>query len=90
MKLGIIGLGYWGKILHKTLSKIDAEIITCDPLNKEADFSRYEDLDGCDKVFIATPVSSHSEVCRYFISKGIDIFCEKPLVMSSMEAIDFV
>ena len=79
-----LGLGYWGKILHKTLSEIDAEIITCDPLNKEADFSRYEDLDGCDKVFIATPVSSHSEVCRYFISKGIDIFCEKPLVMSSM------
>ena len=88
MKLGIIGLGYWGKILHKTLSEIDAEIITCDPLNQEADFSRYEDLVGCDKVFIATPVSSHSEVCRYFISKGIDIFCEKPLVMSSMEAID--
>ena len=88
MKLGIIGLGYWGKILYKTLAKIDAEIVTCDPINKEADFSRYEDLDKCDKVFIATPVSSHSEVCRYFISKGIDIFCEKPLVMSSMEAID--
>jgi UDP-N-acetylglucosamine 3-dehydrogenase len=88
MKLGVIGLGYWGKILYKTLAKIDAEIVTCDPINKEADFSRYEDLDKCDKVFVVTPVSSHSEVCRYFISKGIDIFCEKPLVMSSIEAID--
>ena len=77
MKIGIIGLGYWGKILLKTIKTIplDIDVITCDPVNKEADFSRYEDLDKCDKVFIVTPVSSHSEVCRYFISKGIDIFC---------------
>tara|TARA_R110000851_G_scaffold176537_2_gene323229 strand:- start:2678 stop:3511 length:834 start_codon:yes stop_codon:yes gene_type:complete len=88
MKLGVIGLGYWGKILHKTLTKIDAEIITCDPASREADFSRYQDLETCDKVFVVTPVSSHSEVCRYFISRGIGIFCEKPLVMSYMEATD--
>ena len=30
MKLGIIGLGYWGKILLNNLQKDDRQIITCD------------------------------------------------------------
>tara|TARA_Y100000296_G_C5153596_1_gene247757 strand:+ start:521 stop:1354 length:834 start_codon:yes stop_codon:yes gene_type:complete len=88
MKLGIIGLGYWGKILLNNLQKDDRQIITCDTYDADADTTSYQDLDGCEKVFVVTPVSVHSEVCRYFISRGIDIFCEKPLVMSHMEATD--
>ena len=92
MKIGLIGMGYWGKILINTLKEkvksIDAELVTCDLVNPSADTKLYTDLKHCNKVFIATPVNNHSKLCRFFLSKGIDVFCEKPLVLSSMEAED--
>ena len=89
MKIGLVGIGYWGKILLNNLRKnYEHEIVTCDFYSSEADTKSYNDLNNCDKIFIATPVGSHSTPCRYFLSRGIDIFCEKPLVMSYMEAID--
>tara|TARA_B100000214_G_scaffold375024_1_gene359671 strand:- start:6529 stop:7404 length:876 start_codon:yes stop_codon:yes gene_type:complete len=88
MKLGLVGTGYWGQILLSNLKEEGFDIITYDLYDVKADTNKRSDLDSCDKVFIVTPVASHSENCRYFLSKGIDVFCEKPLVMSYMEAID--
>ena len=90
MKIGIIGLGYWGKILLKTIKTIplDVEVITCDAYNLEAYTLDYRDLKECSQIFIATPVAQHSEICRYSLSRGIFVFCEKPLVMSVLEAVE--
>lgn len=87
MKIGIVGLGYWGKIILKNLIQLGySNIIICE--EKEIDWyligskypvvKKYQDL-NCDKVFVLTPATTHYEICHYFLSKGIDVFCEKPL-----------
>jgi UDP-N-acetylglucosamine 3-dehydrogenase len=93
MKLGIVGFGYWGKIILRNLEsmgKIDIEI--CDiTLPKEDKYKKYrfasdyQTLD-CEYVFITTPTKTHFEICKYFLEKSIHVFCEKPLTTSSSEA----
>ena len=92
MKIGLIGLGYWGKIILKNLVNLgEYNLILCDnivpksaPNEKYEYFSDYKDL-NCDYVFITTPASTHYEICKYFLEKEIGVFCEKPLVTSSSQ-----
>ncbi len=96
MKIGLVGLGYWGKNLLHTLENIGiSDILLCDaepmnilPYTKDYKTTAYySDLVVCDKVFIATPATSHYDICKYFISNGVDIFCEKPFVLSEDECV---
>lgn len=94
MKIGVIGAGYWGKIILKNLRdlNLDNNIVICEP--KQIDWAEigskyevvknYKDL-KCDKVFVLTPASSHFEICKFFLNKGIDVFCEKPLCLTPHE-----
>ncbi len=89
MKVGIIGIGYWGKIILNTLSKHNFDISICDiqldnKFNKYKTFNDYKKLD-CDNVFISVPATKHFEICKYFIEKKVNIFCEKPLCTDSKE-----
>jgi predicted dehydrogenase len=98
MKIGIVGLGYWGKIILKNLVNLGYEDIKI--FDKcEIDWgtlgfkfpvtSQLEDLLDRDKVFVITPTSTHFEVCKFFVENKIDIFCEKPLTnnISSTEVL---
>ncbi len=93
MKIGIIGMGYWGNILLRNLEQLrKAEIIICDISSSKKQkylnhlvIDDYKKID-CDCVFIATPTLTHFEICKYFINKKIKIFCEKPLTPYSSEA----
>ncbi len=93
MKIGIIGLGYWGKIILKNLISIGKkDIIICEekPLRSE-EFKNYTIVKDyrqvdCDYVFITTPTITHFEINQFFLEKNINIFCEKPLSTSSSEA----
>lgn len=87
MKIGIVGLGYWGKIILKNLRQLGCEDITiCEPRTvnwsdigqKYKHVLDYKDLE-CEYIFIIVPVSSHYEVCEHFLKKGCNVFCEKPL-----------
>tara|TARA_R100000152_G_C6781965_1_gene217806 strand:- start:2782 stop:3660 length:879 start_codon:yes stop_codon:yes gene_type:complete len=91
MKIGLIGLGYWGKIILKNLEQLGYKDITvCE--SKDVDWSQigskyklckdYKKL-KCDKVFVLTPATSHFDICSFFLQKGIDVFCEKPLDVDS-------
>ncbi|MFX1568280.1 MAG: Gfo/Idh/MocA family protein [Promethearchaeota archaeon] len=93
MKIGLIGIGYWGKIILRNLESMGKEnIIICDKSfpakneyqNYEA-FNNYQKLD-CDAVFITTPTSTHYNICKYFLEKNVRVFCEKPLTTSASEA----
>jgi len=97
MKIGIVGLGYWGNIILRNLESMNYKDITlCDIAfsNKKHDFNEkykvindYKEL-NCDCVFITTPTSTHDEICSFFLKKSIRVFCEKPLAISSNIAID--
>ncbi|MBY9007052.1 MAG: Gfo/Idh/MocA family oxidoreductase [Candidatus Lokiarchaeota archaeon] len=87
-KIGIIGLGYWGNIILRNLEKLGEEdIVICDTLIKNKSinqkytyFNNYKDIE-CEYVFITTPSTTHFEICNYFLSKGVKVFCEKPLTL---------
>ena len=93
MKIGLIGLGYWGKIILKTLKKFDQEIIICDSFLKNIDTyeghkatNDYKEMPLCDKYFVVVPATLHYAICKFFLEKQPDIksdvFCEKPLTTS--------
>lgn len=88
-KICIVGLGYWGKILLNNLNQLGYKnIIVCE--NRNVDWSEigrkyplikdYKSVPKeYNKIFILTPAKTHYEICRYFLSLGSDVFCEKPL-----------
>jgi len=74
VRVGIIGKGYFGKKIYRTLSeKFDVKFHTGKDMKVTYDV---------DWVVIATNVESHYELCKQFILKGINVFVEKPMTLS--------
>jgi hypothetical protein len=73
-KVGLIGLGYWGKIINEKLEKFCDVKFTC--RSKDTYLDR---LDEVDWVVVATPNDTHYVIVRNCISAGKNVFCEKPL-----------
>jgi len=89
MKIGIIGLGYWGKILLRNLRELGyTDITVCEQV--DVDWSQvgqkhrlikdYKKM-NCDTVFVVVPAKNHYNICRHLLSSGVNVFCEKPLDM---------
>jgi hypothetical protein len=75
MKTGLIGYGYWGKIID---SKLNNNTINSIP-------------DDAEWVFIATPPPTHYHIVKEYLQKEKNVFCEKPLTLdynSSLELIN--
>jgi len=81
-KTGLIGFGYWGKILHSNLQKLVGDIIVYDPIQG---IGIKDELHSCDKLFVVTPTITHFEIVKDLLSRGIDVFCEKPLTPHKKE-----
>jgi predicted dehydrogenase len=99
LKLGAVGLGYWGPNLARNLDELAGAKLgwICD--RDEERLARYggrfpearkttqfEDLledDSLDAVAIATPVVTHFELARQALLAGKHVFVEKPLALSS-------
>lgn len=80
MKLGLVGYGYWGKILHNSIQKSwRKEIVIFDSAKN---MGTIEEIYKCSHVFIATPASTHRELVDDLLSRKINVFCEKPLVLN--------
>ena len=93
MKIGMVGLGYWGKIILRNLESIGKNnIIICDiSYPEKSKYQNYEVINDykkldCEYVFITTPTTTHFEICKYFLEKEVNLFCEKPLTTSTAEA----
>lgn len=101
MKIGVIGLGYWGPNLvrnflaHKDVTKV----IACDVRDNrlqlikekfpaaalESDWAKVIEGD-CDIVVIATPVDTHYTLSKKALEAGKHIWVEKPFTSTSAEA----
>ena len=104
VRLGSIGLGWWGGVLAKGASDSGlAEVVTCyarSPASREAFSSEYEcvavdSLDellgyDIDGVLIATPHTTHAELAVAAASSGKHIFVDKPLTLTVKEADDVI
>lgn len=93
--IGIIGAGYWGSIVIKTLIKQGYKnLIVCDKDEKRLNDIKFnssyklkvtknykELVNNVSHIFCLTPASLHYEVCSYFLKNNIPVFCEKPLTL---------
>lgn len=63
-----------------------------EPFNARS-FSDYKTLaesSEVDAVIISTPPNTHPEIAMYFMHKGINVLCEKPLCLSVSEAKEMI
>lgn len=105
MKIGLVGLGYWGPNLARVLNQsARCQFAACcdvDPrkLGKIAKqypsvqgFTSFEEflLADVDAIVIATPISTHHELAARALRAGKHVFVEKPLSDSSRTARDLV
>ena len=101
MKVGIVGLGYWGPNLVRNFiaQKNVEKVIACDQRTDRLDFikakspsvlvsSSYEEMlkSDIDAVVIATPVQSHYTIAKQALEAGKHIWVEKPFTSTSQQA----
>ena len=77
IKVGLIGYGYWGKILHKTLNRFCDVKFIC----KSKDNYKNK-LKEVDWVFVVTPDETHYEIVKNCLNSCKNVFCEKPLTLT--------
>lgn len=102
IRLGMIGCGAIAEIYHlpalQGIAGVAGNTVLADPnptrLTAMADkFSvaecvkDFRELEGkVDGVIVATPPTTHYEICKWFLQRGIHVLCEKPLTESFAEA----
>ncbi|MGI9099365.1 MAG: Gfo/Idh/MocA family protein [Solirubrobacteraceae bacterium] len=98
VRVGVVGLGYWGPNLARNLDALDGvELAWCCDAREQArerlaaSFRRtrftadLEDLladDELDAVIVATPVPTHAQLAVRVLQAGKHCFVEKPLAQS--------
>lgn len=83
MKVGLIGLGEFGRNHLRVLKELGHEVITCD-IKEQADYNDYRLLilrSGIDAIIIATPASTHYEIACCSLAVRIPTFVEKPITL---------
>lgn len=100
-KVAVVGVGKMG-LSHLSMLRAhpDVELVAvCDSakyvldvLEKYTGISTYTDYatmlehSGAETVVIATPTSTHFPMAEAAIMRGLNVFCEKPLTLSSCES----
>ena len=106
IRIGLVGLGYWGPNLARNLADASAFEIShlCDLRATALETltrrypavpatTRYDELlrdDSIDAIAIATPVSTHFELAMAALEAGKHVFVEKPLAVSSEEGRELI
>ncbi len=102
MKIGVVGLGYWGPNLVRNFSAAEKveSVVACDVDQRrlqsvgkkfptavlEPDIKRLFSDDSIEAVAIATPVSTHFHLAKEAMENGKHVLLEKPLAATTAEA----
>ncbi len=105
MKVGIIGLGYWGpNLVRNFLAQPDVEkVVACDVREERLKVISQkfpsvilskncdETLTGdCDLIVIATPVATHYPIAKKALENNKHIWVEKPFTANITEAEELI
>jgi predicted dehydrogenase len=106
LRIGVIGLGYWGPNLVRNLVELEGIEVAylCDlrpetldrvsrryrAIERTTSFDRVLQDRSVDAVAIATPVGSHHALALAALEAGKHVFVEKPLATSSEEALHLI
>tara|TARA_A100000172_G_scaffold76166_1_gene59389 strand:- start:322 stop:972 length:651 start_codon:yes stop_codon:yes gene_type:complete len=82
MNIGLIGYGYWGKILLSKLEKLGNVKFIC---TSKDDYKNKLNL--VDWIFVATPNDTHFDIVKQCIENNKNVFCEKPLTPTYKQSI---
>jgi len=101
IRIGVVGLGKMG-LSHLSMIRahpgvrvdavVDANSYVLDVLTKYTglqtftDYAEMLDAVPLDAVIIATPTTFHAEMVRTALERDIDVFCEKPMCLTSADA----
>lgn len=101
VSIGIVGLGKMG-LSHLAIANAlehfnvvgmcDTSTIVGGVLSKYtkipfyADFDELLEVPGLQAILIATPTTTHEWMARKALEKGLHVFCEKPLTLSSAQS----
>jgi predicted dehydrogenase len=100
IRVGVVGLGKMGLSHYALLNAHPGVEVTgvCDSssyvlgvLKKYTDISTYEDYEALlegnelDAVVVSTPSSTHAAMVQTALERGLHVFCEKPLTLSSSD-----
>lgn len=95
MKAALVGYGYWGKIVHRYIEEcpeFSLEMICSPKLKKEGifknDINEILERKDIEAVFICTPVETHYDLCKIFLTNGRHVFCEKPTAKTVEEYLE--
>ncbi|MDQ1446021.1 MAG: hypothetical protein QOI20_2485 [Acidimicrobiaceae bacterium] len=102
MKVGVVGLGYWGPNLVRNLTSVDActGVVACDldESRLKRVLQRYPGIHGTTifddvlddpevaAVVVATPVGTHARLAHAALRAGKSVLVEKPLATSGRDA----
>ena len=102
LKVGVIGCGYWGPNIVRTLLEIPEVSLLAvadrDPARLEHIAGRHPQIEhstldhrrffdiGLDAVVVSTPPETHFDLVRECLEHGLDVFVEKPLATDSVHA----
>ena len=99
MKIGVIGVGGWGKNHVRALNELDVLCCICDmdyaraeELAKKYNVNAYTLLDdmlaneNLDGLIVSTPTVTHFEIAKQAIEKGVAVLAEKPFTTKLDEA----
>ena len=75
IKVGQIGKGGFGKKILSKLEKMSDVSIEWIYGSKD---NWWQDDNGLDWVIVASPNEFHYEQAKYFLQRGVNVFCEKP------------
>ena len=103
-QIAVIGGGYWGKNLVRNFHALGFLKCVCDNRQPALDgaIEKYPGVDTtleidqvlCDRkigaVAIATPAVSHGQLVRAALQAGKDVYVEKPLCLSTLEAEELI
>ena len=85
IRTGLIGNGYWGKIIESKLLQLSNLIFIQTSKN-------YNSLvfKNVDWIFIATPTCTHYSIVKDCILKKVNVFVEKPFCLDLKEANELI
>jgi predicted dehydrogenase len=106
VRLGLIGLGYWGPNLLRAAADLDeveiAAVCDLDPERLAAQGRRNPALllttdiddvladESIDGVLLASPVETHHQLALRCLKAGKHVFVEKPMAQTSEQCLDLI
>lgn len=99
-RTGVVGTGFIGQVHIETVRRLgNVEVValtdnfnakeTAEALNVPNYYSDYKemiDTMNLDMIHICTPNNTHFDIAMYSLEHGVNVLCEKPLCVTTLEA----